>query len=122
MPTSGERVKPSLRETLAGSHIAAIAIAVLLLWSIDWGFRALWSPLYRATTFLVTAVAIRDVPYIPSTPTLADRVMLVSTLFYLFGALACIAAAWLLSRWVYGVGLLRSLSKYRARLTGRNHA
>ena len=114
-------MKPSLREILAGSHIAAIATAVLLLWSIDWGSRALWSPLYRAATFLVTAVAIRDVPFIPSTPTLADRLMLVSTLFYLFGALACTAAAWLLSRWVYGVGLFRSLSKYRVILTRSNH-
>jgi hypothetical protein len=114
-------VKSSLREILAGSHIAAIAIAVLVLWSIDWGFRALWSPLSRAATFLVTAVAIRDVPYFPSTPTLADRVMLVSTLFYLFGALACIAAAWLLSRWAYGMGPLRSLSKYRVILTRSNH-
>jgi hypothetical protein len=114
-------VKPSVREILAGSHIAAIAIAVLLLWSIEWGFRALWSPLPRVATFLVTAVAIRGIPYFPSTLTGADRAMLVSTLFYLFGALACIAAAWLLSRWVYGVGLLRSLSKYRVRLTRRNH-
>jgi hypothetical protein len=75
----------------------------------------------RVATFLATAVAIRGVPYFPSTLTGADRVMLVKTLFYFFGALECIAAAWLLSHWVYGVGLLRSLSKYRVRLTGRNH-
>jgi hypothetical protein len=117
-------MKPSLREILDDSHIAVIAIAVLLLWSVDWGVEAveaLWSPLSRAAIFLATAVAIRGIPYFPSTLTLADRVMLVGILFYLFGALACIAAAWLLSRWVYGVGLLRSLSNYRVRLIGRNH-
>ena len=114
-------MKSSLREILAGSHIAAIAMAVLLLWSIDWGFRVLWSPLPRVATFLATAVAIRGIPYFPSTLTGADRAMLVSTLLYLFGALACTAAAWLLSRWVYGVGLFRSLSEYRVILTRSNH-
>jgi len=114
-------VKPSLREILAGSHIAAIAIVVLLLWSIDWGLQALWSPLPRVATFLATAVAIRGIPYFPSTLTGADRAMLVSTLFYLFGVLACTVAAWLLSRWVYGAGLLRSLNKYRVILTRSNH-
>jgi hypothetical protein len=29
-------VKSALRKTLADSHISAIAIAVLLLWSLDW--------------------------------------------------------------------------------------
>ena len=114
-------MKPSLREILAGSHIAAIAIAVLLLWSIDWGFRALWSPLPRVATFLATAVAIRGIPYFPSTLTGADHVVLVGRCFTFSVLLESIAAAWLLSRWVYGVGLPATLSKYRVRLTGRNH-
>lgn len=121
MPTNGERVKPSLREILADSHISAVAIAVLLVWSLDAVFRALWGPLSRAASFLFTAVAILDIPYFSRTPTLADRAMLITTFSYLFSAFINIAAAWVLSRWVYGVGPLRSLSKYRTKLPRRNH-
>jgi hypothetical protein len=121
MPTDGGCVKPSLHEILASSHIPAVAIAVLLLWSLDWGFQALWSPLLRAAGFVFTAVAILDIPYFSSTFTLSDRSMLTTTLSFLFNALISLAAAWLLSRWVYGMGPLRSLNKYRTRLAGRNH-
>lgn len=115
-------MKPSLRETLAESHISAIGTALLLVWAFDWGFRTLWELFSRAAGFLFTAVAILDIPYISPTPTLVDRVMLVTTLFYLCSALISLAGAWLLSRWVYGMGPLRSLSQYRAKLTRRNHA
>ena len=53
----------SIREALIDSHISAVAIAVLLLWSINSGFLALSGPLYRGASFLLTAVAIFDVPY-----------------------------------------------------------
>jgi Zn-dependent protease with chaperone function len=114
-------VKPSLREILANSHIPAVAIAVLLLWSLNWGFQALWSPLLRVGDFLFTAVAILKISYFSPTLTGADLFMLTTTLLFLFNALISLAAAWLLARWVYGVGPLRSLSKYRTRLARRNH-
>jgi len=114
-------VKPSLKESLADYHVSAVAIAVLLYWSLYWGFTALWSPLARAASFLFTAVAILDIPYGSFTFTSADRSMLTTTLAFLFNAFVCLAAAWLLSRWVYGTGPLRSLSKCRTKLTGRNH-
>ena len=57
----------SLRQVLADSHIAAATIAVLLLWSIDGAFRALWIPVSRAVEFLFTAVAIFDIPYFSPT-------------------------------------------------------
>ena len=38
LPT-GETEKRSLREILADSHISAVAIAVLLLWSLDSGWK-----------------------------------------------------------------------------------
>lgn len=122
MPTYEESVKLALRKILADSHISVVAIAVLLLWSLDWAFRALWSPLSRVIGFLVFAVAILDIPHFSTTLDVTDRFMLITTFSYLFGALVGLASAWLLSRWVYGVGPFRSLSLYRTRLTRRNHA
>ncbi|MGA1992053.1 MAG: hypothetical protein ABSH46_13455 [Bryobacteraceae bacterium] len=107
-------MKHSLRRILADSHVSAVAIAVLLLWSLDSGFRAL-------AGFLITALAILGVPYFSIRLTVADRLLLVKTLLYLLDALISLAAAWLLSHWVYGVGPLRSLGGYGTRGTRRNH-
>lgn len=115
-------MKHSLREILAESHVSAVAIVVLIYWSLYWGFTAVWGPLTRAFSFLFTAVAILDIPYYSTTFSSADRFALSITLEFLFNAFVCLAAAWLLSRWVYGAGPLRSLSKYRTRLVRRNHA
>lgn len=114
-------MKPSLREILAESHVAAVTIVALLFWSLDWGFRGLWDPFLRVADFVITAVAILGIPYFSKTLTVVDRLLLIETFYYLFSAFACVAAAWLLSRWVYGVGPLRSLSKYYSRLIGRAH-
>lgn len=114
-------VRRPIRAILAEAHIAAVAIAVLLLWSIRSVFVAFREPIYHAATFLVTAAAIHDVPYISRTLTSEDRSMLIMTSFNLFDALVNFAAAWLLSRWIYGVGPLRCLSKYRTVLARRSH-
>jgi hypothetical protein len=114
-------MKPSLRGVLADSNISAIAIAVLLLWSLEDVFRALWDPLVHAAEFLFTAMAILGIPYYSPRLTVADRVMLITTSSYLFSALISFAPAWLLSRWVYGVGPFRSLSKCCSGLTRRDH-
>jgi hypothetical protein len=50
-------VKSTVREVLVDSHVSAFAVVVLLLWSLDAGFRALWIPLSRVATVLFTAVA-----------------------------------------------------------------
>jgi hypothetical protein len=42
-------------------------------------------------------------------------------LLYFVNASMNLLAAWFLSRWVYGIGPLRCLSKYRPRLTRRTH-
>jgi hypothetical protein len=126
-PTSGQEnviegksVKPSLRKILADSHIPAVAITVLLLWSLNSGLKALLRPFLRAVDFLSTAVAIRGVPYAyPNS--IQDRVMVTGTLLYLFDAIVSLFAAWLLARWVYGMGPLRCLNQYRMRLARRNH-
>jgi len=112
----------SLRRVLADSYVAAVAIAVLLLWSLDSAFRGLWDPVYRLGVFLLTAIAIRDIPYLPPTPTAADHFMLISSSYFLYSAIASLSAAWLLSRWVYGTGPLCSLARCRSKLVVRNHA
>ena len=114
-------MKPSLREVLADSHIAAVAIAVLLFWSLDEVFWALWDPLCRVAAFLFTAIAILDIPYYSPGLSYKDRLTLVSTFLYLYSAVISLSAAWLLSHWVYGVGPFRCLSAYRSRLPRRNY-
>jgi hypothetical protein len=106
------------QEILADSHIAAIAIALLLIWSIDWGFRALWVPICGALSYLLTAIAILDIPYFSVNRWSLFK--LIETFSFLFGALINLAAAYYLSYWVYGVGPLRGLGRYRKLLTGRN--
>jgi hypothetical protein len=106
----------SLSQVLAESHISTVAIAVLLLWTLDWGVRGLWTLVVPAADFVVTAIAIRGIPY-AQTP-----VIWTLTVLYLLSSFLSLAAAWLLSRWVYGVGPLRTLTGYRRRSHRRNHA
>ncbi|MGB6386326.1 MAG: hypothetical protein WBD25_15565 [Terriglobales bacterium] len=115
-------MKRSFREILADSHTAAVTIAVLLVWSLDGAFRAVWGPAFRAVSFLVTAVAIFNIPYFSPTLDVADRLTLIATFSYLYSAAISLLAACLLSRWVYGVGPLRSLMNYRSKLTRRRDA
>jgi hypothetical protein len=110
-----------LRKTLADSHISAVAVAVLLVWSIEWALRALWGPLYRLVSFLFTAILILDIPYISWDATSYRNVFLISSM-YLFWGLISLSAAWLLSRWVYGHGPLRSLHECHSELAGRTNA
>ena len=102
-------MNPSLRKILADSHVSAVAIAVLLFRSLDSAIWILWGPL---------SMAILTFPNFPRT----DRFTSFITISYLFNSLVYLAAAWLLSRWVYGKGPLRSLSQYRTILTRRNDA
>jgi hypothetical protein len=113
-------MKPSLRKILGDSHIAAIAIAVLLFWSLGAVMQGLVGPLSGAALFIVTAISVRGMPYSGGLD-FANRYMLVVTCFSLFSALFTLGAAWLLSKWVYGEGPLRGLSRYRAQLPRRSH-
>jgi hypothetical protein len=115
-------MKRSVRQMLADSHVSAVAIAVLLIWSFDSVLDAFWNPFFTAVTFLVTAVAILGLPYIPPRLSFSQRSMLIITCAYLINAICCLAAAWLLSHWVYGKGPLQSLKRYRERLARRSHA
>ena len=120
MRGNGASLKPSLRETLATSRIGAVAIAVLLFLTLDFVFNAFWTLLSPLEDYLVNATAfILGIPF-------SQHMLFASTLFespyYLLTALVTIAAASLLSRWLYGGGPIRVLRTYRALLNRRNHA
>jgi hypothetical protein len=108
-----EPLKLPIRQALADSNVAAVTIAVLLLWSLDSVFRGLWDPVFDLGVFLFTAVAIWDIPYLSPTTTTTDRAMLIITCSFLYSSIVCVSAAWLLSRWVYGIGPLRCLQQAR---------
>jgi hypothetical protein len=112
----------SLREILADSQIAAVAIVMLLFWSLGWAFQALWLAVSRPRVYLSTTVAVFNVPYFSPTITVENGFMLYRMLSYVCPAVLTLAAAWLLSRWVYGIGPLRTLVGYRSKLNGRQDA
>ena len=108
----------SLREALAESHVAAVAIVVLLMTALDAVFQVIFSPLsVSIINFLFTAIAILGAPSI----TFADPFLLTSAAIYLSGAIVSFLAAWLLSRWVFGTGPLGTLRSYRGKFTRGNH-
>jgi hypothetical protein len=92
----------ALREILADSHIAAVSIAVLLLWALTSFFQGL--------DFLLRLHTYGEMPYFSYS--VGDRGALAATLFDLISTAVDVGAAWLVSQWVYGVGPLRSLSRY----------
>jgi hypothetical protein len=112
-------VKTSLRAMLAESNTATATIALLVLWSLDGLFQALWAPIFRVASYLFTAVAILDIPYFSPNLNFMDRGMLTLAVAYLYSAIVSFLAAWLLSRWVFGVGPFRHLFVYRRKLMGR---
>jgi hypothetical protein len=114
-------VRPTLREVLAESHIAAVAIVLLLIWSLDSGLRAVARPILSVVEFLITLVAIRDIPYGFGTQSLGYWLSQAPAFTHFLNALVCLGAAWGLSRWAYRVGPCRSLIECRERLARRNH-
>jgi len=111
-------MRPSLRQVLADSHVAAVAIALFLLGSLDAAFSALWPPVFEVLKYVFTAIAILDIPYLGSLR-IADRSMLILSISY---CIVSLSAAWLLSKWVYGVGPFRALMSLRSKLIRSDHA
>ncbi|HVP52405.1 MAG TPA: hypothetical protein VMT05_09865 [Terriglobales bacterium] len=115
-------MRPPLRQVLADSHVAAVAIALFLLWSLDAAFSAVWPPISHVLEYAFTAIAILDIPYFSHSFTVADRSMLILSLVYLYSCLVSFAAAWVLSRWIYGMGPLAALISLRRKLIRGEHA
>jgi hypothetical protein len=119
---------PSLRKTLADSHVAAVTIAVLLFSSISAAFMALWGfidgALYTLAAEAAAKPSLADLNLDYATSRMLSEAMdnLPVTLSLMVSAFVCMFAAWLLSRWTYGVGPLRTLGSYRDRLSRKTHA
>jgi len=96
-----------------------VAIAVLLFFSLQAMLFGVWAPLFRIANFFFEAIAILDIPYFAHPLSIVDRTMFLLTFIYLSGALFSFASAWMLSRWVYGVGPFQSLIECLATLLRR---
>ena len=114
-------MRPTLREALADSHIAAVAIVILLIWSADSGVRAIGPPILSVVGFLVSMAAIRDIPYGFGTFSLGYWLMQITTFTHFLDAVISLSAACVLSRWVYKMGPCRSLIECRVRLARKNN-
>jgi len=108
-----------LRDSLIQSHVGIVTIVVMMFWALDSAFMAVWSLLRRAGEWLITAIAIFDIPY--STVTLVDRWMLLISASYLYTAVSTFAAAVIVSHWMFAVGPLRSLSACQGKLRCRRN-
>jgi hypothetical protein len=118
-------MKPTrnLRQVLADSHVATVSIFVLLLWSIDGAFHALWAPSVRAVAFLYHAIAVLGWPAGGSKANLLERdSMYIFVVFYSYAAVASFTGAWTLSRWVYGIGPFQALNECCRRFMKRQNA
>jgi len=113
-------MKPTFREILSDSHIPAIAVATLLVWSLESGIEALQHPATKAAGYLSYAIAIWGVPY--SAPGLSpvERLRLEITLQYSCYTVIQLIAAWLISKWAYGAGPFTCLNAYWIRVNRRN--
>lgn len=116
-------MKSSLRDALAESHVSAVAVALLLLFSFGSLFRVLESLFFRiAGSALVAAVVMLGPPYPTRALATHNRLVLIGGISPLLFAVFSLAAAWLLSRWVYRAGPFRSLARYRTFLRMGDHA
>jgi len=110
-------MRTSLRDYLADSHVASVAIAVLLVWSLESTLRA---------GFYLIGTALWDIPNLFYSLDRADHLVLVESLIVVgtlcLRAICFLAASWLLSRLAYGEGPLRRLVRYRTIPGRRKHA
>jgi hypothetical protein len=88
--------------------------------ALDYTWEVLSIPVSRSALFLFKTIAILDIPY--HAFGIADRIDIAVGLVFASAALANIFAAWLLSRWVFGVGPLRSLGGSLSNLKRRTRA
>jgi hypothetical protein len=118
-------VQTSLRKVLIDSHVAVATIAVMLFFTvvcvINFVF-AMWDPALELIVYIATAVTIRGIPSAPVTRYYMTGYLLPVILSSLLSVLTYIAAAWVLSHWVYGTGPLQSLANYQGKLVRKNHA
>ena len=108
----------SFRKMLGHSHVAAITIAMLLMFS---SLRAIQEPALRVSVFVGTAMAIGDFSRIPHSFYPFTRLKLLVSALDFAEALLGFGVAWGLSKWVYGVGPLRCLRGYGNKIRRTAH-
>src|SRR5713101_7942026 len=104
---------------LGCSHVSEVAIAVLLVNSIGLFLRGISRPLVSAADFLVTAIAIRGIPFSSPNSPFLDKFTMATTFSGLSGALAAILAASFLSLCCHKLGPIRVLANS---ITERNRS
>lgn len=105
----------ALRKVLIDSHVAGVTVAALLFSSIGAFYLAADRLVYRVVLF-IQLIANHPLSTALRKLESEDPGMLAITLACLLGGAAILLAAWMVSRWVYGVGPLRSLGRYRNKL------
>jgi len=103
-------VKPTVRQVLADSQVAGVAILIALLSALVSAAIGTGRVLSFTIGYLATALAIRGIPYEHFG---SEGAWLMQTIsFWVFvDALVCLGWAWILARWVFGHGPLGSLKK-----------
>jgi hypothetical protein len=101
--------------------VADVAIVWLLVQSLSLTFEVIWPPIGRAVGFVFMTIAILDIPYHSSGFSLAGRMELIQLSNSVISAFGAAASAWLISRWVYGAGPIRSLSVRCKKLKRSSH-
>lgn len=114
-------MRPTVREILADSNIASVAILLLLIRSIESGFRALGQPFVTSVEFLIEMVAIRGIPSYLGSFSLSYWISQLPTLSHFLNAGLNLSAAWVLSCWVFRVGPCRSLIECSAKFARRKN-
>ena len=122
MHSAGAKVRPSLRKTLATSRVGAVAIAVLLFWALYSACQLLWLPLLQIADYIAQSGILEGIIEWPPRHFSFGPSYIPNASFYSIFSVMSIAAAWLLSRWIYGTGPIRVLKTYRSILDRRNNA
>jgi|SRR5882724_6800449 len=115
-----QNLKPSLKTVLVESRVATVAIMVLLFWTVYAGVQFVSYPLYNLFAWLVTAVLILDIPYIPRRLTVWDQLLLITSLWNLALAVTSFAAASGLSKWLFNTSPVETLRKCHSFLRKEN--
>jgi hypothetical protein len=110
----------SLRKSLAESHVAAIAIAILMFWASG-GLVSIVGPLFEAVVrFLFFAVGAVDLSFgLTAFRDLRNEYQVLG-LGIAFSLLEFVGA-FLVAKFVYGAGPIAVLVKYGAHLGRNNH-
>jgi hypothetical protein len=108
--------------------VAAVAIVFLLFWSIESGLTALywlfsipfmnfWGA-FDFSVFYISDISYALEAFVTS---LSRQLTNGVVLIFLLNSIVCLIGAWFLSRWVFGLGPVRSLSTYRVRVKRGTH-